>query len=250
MTAPSVAVIIRTRGDRPAMLRAAVASVAAQTYPNVMAIVVWDVPLDAEDPYSTHERYTGQVPGVGRQCEYKPGHYISAVFESYPGRCGRAAAANHGIDSGPETPFVMFLDDDDTIEPTHVANLYDAVRDDPDRMVAYSDAKIMHCDAENRPLRQGHVYRWPFTIEQLRVANQRPLNAFLFRREVFNLERFDPTDEHCEDWSLLLRLAKRGVGFVHAPGVTAIYNQRGDGGNSLREEMLRWSRIVRDKHGK
>lgn len=239
MSESRVTVIICTEGKRPRFLADALRSLASQSVrPRVVVVVNRGPGTDRsqamDDAHELIERAGFRwpealvVPGPGDS--YANG--VNAALE-HVGRLGVGR-------------FVGFLDDDDVLYPGHVAKLLRAITDPiegfdaegrPERAelpdAVYSDVLKTECDpTTNEPRAQGagHIFGGAFTVEALRVVNQRPLLGFLFRAETLRHVRVE-RDHMCADWSILLDLAWRGARMLHVPGVSAEYRVR-NGGNS------------------
>jgi LmbE family N-acetylglucosaminyl deacetylase len=113
---PLVSVIIRSM-DRPT-LKDALASVAAQTYPNVEVVVV-----------------NAKGSAHSSQPEYRDRLVLRLIESGSPLK--RSAAANAGLDAA-RGEYIQFLDDDDTLDPDHLSTLVTTLRETREAAVAYS----------------------------------------------------------------------------------------------------------------
>lgn len=201
--APLVSILIRSLG-RP-LLREAVESVGAQTYPRIEVIVV-DALGSGHPPQS--ER-CGPFPSrlVGRGKELR-----------------RSEAANVGLEEA-RGRYIGFLDDDDWFLPNHVAALVAALEEHPEAPVAYAGVRLVHPEKGSRD-----TINEPYSGAALRSGNFIPLHAALFRRSVVDEgERFDERLDAYEDWDFWLRLSRRGA-FIHLDQVSACYRTGGASG--------------------
>jgi len=210
---PLVSVIIPTR-DRPERLRVALASVLAQTYGNVEAIVVNDGGADVgavvdafADPRVVSVRH-----GVRRE---------------------RSAARNTGLRLA-RGEYVAYLDDDDWYEPEHVETLVGAL-ERGGGSVAYSDARrVLEVRSGDAYVAAGSdvPYSMQFDRAQLFVANYIPVLCVMHRRTCVDaVGGFDEELETHEDWDLLIRLARKWD-FAHVPVVTCAFTWRQDGSST------------------
>src|SRR6185503_7635985 len=115
---PLVSVVVRTC-ERPALLAEALASLAASTYRRVEVVLVVDGGGAAPVPEG--------FPFAVRRVDLIP-------------RRGRAGAANAGVEAA-SGALLGFLDDDDLLEPEHLATLVGALGATGVR-AAYSDAAV------------------------------------------------------------------------------------------------------------
>jgi hypothetical protein len=212
-TAPLVSIIVRTMG-RPEMSRA-LASVAAQAYRPLEVVVV-----DAAGRGFTRDR-VADIP--------------IRVVGGAP--LDRPRAANAGLDAA-KGEWLLFLDEDDEIAPTHVALLAATAAIAAARVV-YSQTQMI--DAHGQA---GRIFGGPFDRAALLRSNYLQMNAVMFHREVLAAGcRFDESMPILEDWDFWLQLASR-FDFAFTGQPTAIYHAdagssgAGAGANLDREKTL------------
>jgi glycosyltransferase involved in cell wall biosynthesis len=195
-----VSVITRTV-DRPTLARS-LASAASQSYASIEIVVV-----DAGG--------TG-VPGL--PAVDRPLRVVS------DGRAhARGEAANIGLEHA-RGDYLMLLDDDDEIAPTHVQRLVHSLAQSS-REAAYSDAEAV--DAAGNVV---EIYQRDYSLMLLHHANLFPCHAVLFSRRMVEIGcRFDIGLSVMEDWDFWLQVAEH-TDFVRVPGMTARYHI--DAGNS------------------
>lgn len=167
---------------RPA-LASALASVGAQDYPRLEAVVVGACgPAHPAPPES-----------VG-------GHPIRFVRSDVP--LSRPAAANRGIDAA-GGDWITFLDDDDILSPAHVSGLVDVARNAGEALLVYTLARVRLCDGYTQTLGQ------PFATLQLYERNFIHLSMSLFSRDLLALGcRFDESMHILQDWDFFLQCAQ------------------------------------------
>ena len=149
---------------------------------------------------------------------------------------GRTQAANAGMEAA-NGEWLIFLDEDDELEPSHIADLLSAARSAGTR-VAYSQTRLL-----DHAGRSERVFGGPFNLEALRRSNYLAIHAVLFSRAFVTAGcRFDESLLLLEDWDFWLQLARHDA-FAFTGKPTAIYHgsagQSGAGaGQNLDREML------------
>ena len=188
---PLVSILIRTV-DRPAFLREALASCAAQTYDNIEVVVVEDGPQLSRaivDEFADRLRIRYAATGT---------------------RLGRARAGNLAL-SMASGEWLNFLDDDDLLFADHVevllssalqagcAGAYGLAWETATRVV--DRARGIH--EELRPVTR---HRQPFDRLTLWHHNFLPIQAVLFHRRLYERHGgFAEDMEQLEDWNLWTR---------------------------------------------
>lgn len=210
-TTPLASIVVRTCRGRGELLAECLRSLAAQTYRPLEAVVVED---GSDANRSTAEAVAGQT---GLRMTYRS---IAKRGRCRAGNVGLAAAAGR---------FLGFLDDDDQFLPQHVELLAAALARQPSAPAAYGLAFEVPTRMLGRePLRYVEagryvVHRRAFEPSELASRNFLPIQAVLFRRELF--ERFGGLDEsleNLEDWDLWIRYQAAGV-FTCVPQVTSFH---------------------------
>ena len=219
---PLVSVIVRTMG-RPELPRA-LASVAAQTYRPLEVVLV-----DAAGS-GMAMLPAGDVP-------------VRAVLK---GRLERAQAANAGLE-GARGEWLLFLDEDDVVEPEHIEQLVAAAAGSGNE-VAYSQTRLV--DDAGRTQR---IFGGPYNRAFLFRSNYLAIHAVLFSRRVVDAgHRFDETMTIFEDWDFWLQLSQRAP-FAFTGKPTAVYHatvgqsSAGAGGNLDRDLLVAQRMRLMDK---
>lgn len=184
----TVSVIIPTF-NRASVIERAIDSVHRQSYPHVEIVVVDDGSVD--DTVARLERR--QRSGL-------------RILVNH-GNFGPARARNLGI-AASSGDFVAFLDSDDTWEPWKLeAQMACFERGATDLGAVYCGRRIKLADGETIDIEPGIRGR---IFAELRRRNFIPLPTLLLRRDALQaVGAFDPSLPACEDWDLVLRLAKR-----------------------------------------
>lgn len=194
-----VTVILPTK-NRLLLLRRAIESVIAQTYPWIEIVVVNDGGVCAESVV----REFGSTRLI---------RYLSSDQS-----CGPGAARNLAIRIS-RGEFIAYLDDDDIYYPQHVEILAGYLASNPNRGAVYSLAKISNHDGFDRDV----PFRRTFDRDALLVENFIPNLCLVHREGCFHRTGyFDENLPVLEDWDLLIRLSAV-TRFGYVPTVTAEY---------------------------
>jgi glycosyltransferase involved in cell wall biosynthesis len=203
---PLVSVVIRTR-NRPTLLREALASVLAQTWPILEVIVVNDGGVDVADVIDEF----GARLRIRHHCE--------------PQSNGRSAAANTGVGLS-QGKYVNFLDDDDLLAPGHVEKLVTFLERTGEDL-AYSDCEQgFYQWTGSAFVLKGQRHQFfgeDYDRDRLYFSNFIPIMTAMFSRRLWDLAGpMDPALNALEDWDLWLRMSER-VDLHRVPGITAEY---------------------------
>ncbi|MGZ5051280.1 MAG: glycosyltransferase [Methylobacter sp.] len=218
---PLVSLIVRTL-NRPQLLQEALQSICAQTYPNIEMVVIND---GGEDIHEIVNDFANRVSAL--------------QLIQLPQNVGRSKAANQGLMAA-KGEFVGFLDDDDTLDSDHIANLMQALLQNPENKAAYTGVRI----EDNERNVKGY-FNFLFDRSRLFVSNFMPIHAVLFSRSLTGEggARFDENMDVYEDWDFWLQLALH-TSFLHVDNISATYRAHGDSGVGLvaDEDMQRQGR--------
>lgn len=192
---PLVSIIVRTCAGRFGKLQEAVRSVQNQTYPRIELVVIEDGSTEAKEFVT----------------EVAAGRSLAAVqYHSIP-KGGRCAGGNAGLAAATGT-YACFLDDDDLLFADHIEVLAPRLSQRPDLAAVYSLAfqvetdVISHEPWKYRDVRRYVVYRERFSRPAIWHHNFIPIQAILFRRELFDrYGGFDVNLDRLEDWDLWVR---------------------------------------------
>ena len=235
---PLVSVIIRSM-NRPSLIDA-IASVAAQTYPNIEIIVVNACGGLHPQPAHPAERLALRVVGQVGETPAPGGTETCLPL-------ARSAAANLGLRSL-QGEFGLFLDDDDLLQPTHLHNLLTALQGQVNAAAAYSGVRV-----EGPGGQWLRDYDTPWQRERLWGINYLPIHAVLFRISAVRAidAHFDEQLPVMEDWDFWCQLSHHAP-FVHVPGIGATYRQ-GLGTSQLGDGQhvnywAPWHRRILEQH--
>ncbi len=126
---------------------------------------------------------------------------------------GVAHARNEGLrESDPARPFVLFLDDDDWLEPECVKTLHAALVGRPGAPAAYGEAHIVNEDGVSIQLPNTTALPDGLTREMLAIENciRSPGAVLIWKKCLAKVERWDQTIAETSDWDMWFRLSERG----------------------------------------
>lgn len=225
---PLVSAVVATHG-RPELVREALASVVAQTYPGDMEVIV------------VHDREAVDLTlaEAGR-----PGRSVRVVANTHSD--GLAGARNTALDLAVGA-FVATCDDDDSWHPTKVEKQVQRLLDEPDLLMVGAGIRLR--------LPGGKVAEWsgradriPYDLLLRNRVKELHSSTLLMRRDVFaKAGRYDEElpGGYAEDWDFILRVARVGrVGVVREPladirkDVPSYYRGRAQGTAVALEHFL------------
>jgi peptidoglycan/xylan/chitin deacetylase (PgdA/CDA1 family) len=162
---------------------------------------------------------------------------------------GVSAARNSGLREA-RYPFVLFLDSDDHIDPTHLKRMVGM-------LMANRRLDAVHCGWQRilpsgvyGPSRLASDHEDLFEYFAFQCCF--PIHACVLRRDLaVAVGGFDATLVTCEDWDFFQRVARTGAHFARVPEPLAFYQVRA---NSASQDSLRCladARVVLDRgHGR
>lgn len=178
---PLVSIVVRSMAR--SSLQDALASIGAQDYPHIEALVVAACgPTHPTPPDRAGAHPVRLVPGE------RP--------------CTRPQAANAGLDAA-RGDWITFLDDDDVILPAHVSGLVEVRRNAGAAKLVYTLARARFANGGEKTVGQ------PFALHELYERNFIHLSMSLFSRELCALGcRFDESLEILQDWDFFIQCAQ------------------------------------------
>ena len=243
---PAVGIVIAAR-DTGAYLEETLQSLERQTFQAWTCVVVDDGSTD--DTADVAQRMADRDPR------------IKLIRQQ---NMGTPAARNNGIDAIDErTPYLSFVDGDDTLEPDALHRLVEALEDAPDAVGSYGYADYMTSSGAPyapgvHPQRQRDRRRLgrldltsvpasePYTWSSWIVSGTLwPSAVALHRREVVDrVGRFDVELRQVQDWDLYLRMSRVGA-FVPVDARVAWYRQHSANVTSRTDRVAFYTLLVR-----
>lgn len=224
-TGPLVSLIVRTYGNRKALLARSLKSIADQAYRPIEVIVVDDGSETSPDVVSA---FKGE-PG----CTFRIEHIA---------KLGRSAAANYGLEAA-RGELIGFLDDDDYLLEGHLPKLVALACADPELDAVYAGA--LELAADLNPATGLHseevlnaVFLRPIAnSSEIIDRNPFPIQSALFRKSVLGKQdRFDLKLDALEDWLFWMRLlCGRKIGGI-SDVTSAFYVPRSTAAHARRIE--------------
>ena len=181
--------IIITTHNRPELLARSLTSVRGQTFHNFEIVVVSDS-TDAAT-YQSAGNYLGN----------------NDVFIKRNGVPGPALSRNMGIDHS-NGQYIIFLDDDDSLEPTYLEKLCRACESNRGT-VLFCNFKVVQEDRQTIPittLSENSISIGAHPLSNLHVKNYIPNNAVTYPRVCIGNKRFDAHLKLNEDWDFILNV--------------------------------------------
>lgn len=199
-------VIVPTH-NRPALLQRTLQSLIAQTYTDFTVIVV-DDSASYVPPYAELAQLRGRY------------HYLIRS-----GTPGPATSRNMAL-SLAQSRYVMFLDDDDTLQPTHLASLAAQLSATQPAM-AFCDFTVQHEDRTQQPpapLEAETISLADVTVDSVFVRNRIPNSCVVYRSDVLRDIRHDASLQLYEDWDFLLQCLHQHT-LVHIPVASVVIHK-------------------------
>lgn len=206
-----VSIVIPTYNCRR-WLGEAINSALNQTYPYCEIIIVDD----------------GSTDGTGEWVQREYGNHIRYVWQE---NSGRGAARNRGLAMA-QGDYIQFLDADDLIAPTKIADHVGFLEAHSEFAAVYGHCLVFQDDdkqhAWNWP---GHAHYVSGNILEQEIHNPFLLPIMILARKTW-VEQVSGFNVHLlsnEDWDLWLRIALAGAKFYYLPGEVVAWYRRQSG---------------------
>lgn len=205
-SAPFFSIVMATH-LRAATLARAIASLRAQTCSDFEILLV----ADALDPESAAVVARDLGPADS--------------FLKRTGTAGPAESRNQGLTLA-RGEWVIFLDDDDSLQAHHLATIK-AAAERPGTQVLFTDVTVVTEDRQQPGIPELSRQLTPLgsaDVAMLWVKNFIPLHCLAYRRSLLQGLAFDPHLASQEDWDWLLGVCSRATP-VHVPGGGAVMHK-------------------------
>lgn len=224
---PKISVVITTHPGRDLECLNAIKSVQDQTYQDWELIVVHDGKASEDLIHAVHNvdpkiRWTQLDEQFGN--------------DTKPKNIGIAATTS---------PYVAFLDSDNTWRPDHLSALVQALESHPDVDLVYGDRWVTDLDNQQPP---GLGYTADFDPMLLLQRNYIDTSDALVRREALEyVGGFDEGQSKYIDWNLWCRMAKAGFKMMRVPLLLTDYTLHSD--SKSKKTLTKNEEAYREKTG-
>ena len=219
-------IIIPTH-DRPHLLHRTLQSVVRQTFTDYTVVIVSD-----SATYMPPFQDLKDIPGRYSYLLHNAGN-------------GPSSSRNMGIDLA-QSPYVMFLDDDDTLEPDHLMNLSKGLTQSGSE-IAFCSFKVLEEERTETPpkfLSIKEVDISGVTRKDVFILNRIPNSCLVYPLDVVKKYRFDGSIILYEDWDFLLNCLKYSE-LTHLPTNSVVIHksyaagpENARRGNSSNQHLL------------
>ncbi|SEG51367.1 glycosyltransferase family 2 protein [Oceanospirillum linum] len=198
-----VSILIRTL-NRPVTLAKAVDSALQQTHRPLEVVIVNDGG-EAPDP---------ELESLANE------HQVQLNVVNLEVNQGRSNAANVALKEA-QGEALLFLDDDDWIDPDHISKLLPVLQENAELIAVYSDTACVFSATKPEILK---VFDYEFDPQRLAYESYLPIHSVLFKNnKISQACQFDTRLDMYEDWNFWVQLVAKGQ-MQRVPGVTAWYS--------------------------
>ena len=226
---PKISIVIPTY-NRLSELAELVESLSQQTYKNLEVIVVNDGGESVEVLSTLYLELDITILNLKENM-----HHVHA--------------RNVGVQNA-SGEYIMLMDDDDLIVPTHVETMVKALEGYD---LVYSDVEIIDYEEGNntgRTAKTRKLFAYTYSLEGMKKFSTFVPSGCLYRKEIHqSIGMFDENVKNYWDWDFFLRVAKRlKVNRVNCAGVLYSFSQHGNNQSKDLERMRIYLNILSEKH--
>lgn len=228
-TKPIISVILPTY-NREIPLGELLQSLVLQTFSSFEVIIVNDA---GESVRSVIERYPE----------------LSIRYEELTENVGHVHARNRAVEYA-QGEYILLMDDDDLLVPTHLETMYEAIYDAD---LVYSDAEIFHYEWNEwgRVVTNRTIFAYEYTLEGMRSFSSYIPSGSLYRRSLHEeIGLFDGDIHNYWDWDFFLRVAdQHRIKRVPIAGVLYAWGGSGNQSAQLNSKRGAYLQKLCEKHG-
>ncbi|MGD7053726.1 glycosyltransferase family 2 protein [Sutcliffiella horikoshii] len=157
-------------------------------------------------------------------------------------------ARNIGV-SFAKGEFIMLIDDDDLIVPTHIETMLEKIKDAD---LVYSDVEIVHYEKKNgvREAKTRHLFAYELDLAAMRRFSTFVPSGCLYRSYLHDrIGKFDPEMKNYWDWDFFLRVSERfTVARSEVAGVLYDFSEENSNQSKDLNSMRFYLDRLSDKH--
>lgn len=176
------------------------------------------------------------IPPFAELAELK-GRYTYIIHSGEPGPSTSRNMALALI----QTPYVMFLDDDDSLEPNHLHALANHLRDSRPALL-FCDFQVQNEDRSTNPIQlfeRESISIVNVTRDSVFVRNRIPNSCLLYRQDIVASVRYDTALPIYEDWDFLLQCLQHHDLLHIATNSVVIHKSRATAPENMRRGNTR-----------
>jgi glycosyltransferase involved in cell wall biosynthesis len=219
--------IIVPTHNRPQLLQRTLQSWIAQTY-RAFTVIIVDDAGSYIPPFAELSQLTGRF------------NYLIRSGENGPAKSRNMALALN------ESRYVLFLDDDDTLESRHLETLAQHIGERQPPLL-FCDFRVQYESRTSWPPQAGAsetISIADVTADSVFVRNRIPNSCLVYRQDVVAGLRYDTVLDLYEDWEFLLQCL-RGHGLEHVATPTVVIHKTApDAPENMRRGNSRNERVI------